>query len=128
MTEDSIFTMKIDCVADVSGGHWTENGNSKSGRNIMSSGYAYILCNDRKNVLYTGSTLDLKKRVNHHKNGCVAGFTKRYNVYNLIYFEEHVSIDAAVMREKQIKGYTRVKKIAFINSKNPNWDDLYIYM
>ena len=60
--------MKIDCVADVSGGHWTENGNSKSGRNIMSSGYAYILCNDRKNVLYTGSTLDLKKRVNHHKN------------------------------------------------------------
>jgi len=92
---------------------------------VMSTGFVYILCNDRQNVLYTGSTADLKSRINHHKKRYVPGFTKKYNVHRLIYFEEFPSLSDALVREKQIKGYTRIKKVALIVAKNPSWRDLY---
>lgn len=91
----------------------------------MSSGFVYILCNDRRNVLYTGSTADLKTRINHHKQRYVPGFTKKYNVHRLIYFEEFPVLLDAIAREKQIKGYVRAKKVALITDKNPSWTDLY---
>ena len=91
----------------------------------MSSGFVYILCNDRLNVLYTGSTADLKTRINHHKQRYVPGFTKKYNVHRLIYFEELPGLTDAIAREKQIKGYIRAKKVALITAKNPSWRDLY---
>lgn len=91
----------------------------------MSSGFVYILCNDRCNVLYTGSTADLKTRINHHKHRYVPGFTKKYNVHRLIYFEEFPCLSDAIAREKQIKGYVRAKKIALITAKNLSWKDLY---
>ncbi len=91
----------------------------------MSTGFVYILCNDRQNVLYTGSTADLKTRINHHKKRHVPGFTKKYNVQRLIYSEELPSLSDALAREKQIKGYTLIKKVALIVAKNPSWRDLY---
>ena len=91
----------------------------------MSSGFVYILCNDRQNVLYTGSTADLKTRINHHKQRYVPGFTKKCNVHRLIYFEEFPILLDAIAREKRIKGYCRAKKIALITAKNLLWLDLY---
>ena len=91
----------------------------------MSTGFVYILCNDRQNVLYTGSTADLKTRINHHKQRYVPGFTKKYNVHRLIYFEEFPVLSDAIAREKQIKGCVRAKKVALITAKNPSWRDLY---
>ncbi len=90
----------------------------------MSIGFVYILCNDRQNVLYTGSTGDLKARINHHKQRYIPGFTRKYNVTRLIYFERCESVDQAKIREKQIKGYSREKKEALITSKNPIWREL----
>ena len=90
----------------------------------MSTGFVYILCNDRQNVLYTGSAADLKTRINHHKKRYVPGFTKKYNVHRLIYFEEFQLHLDAVAREKQIKGYGRDKKVALITAINPSWRDL----
>lgn len=86
--------------------------------------YVYILSNDRGNVLYIGSTEDLKKRIYFHRKRLIAGFTKKYNVTRLVYFEEHPSIDKAEEREKYLKGKTRVKKNALVESINPNWLDL----
>ena len=91
----------------------------------MSSGFVYILCNDRQNVLYTGSTSDLRTRINHHKKRYIPGFTKKYNVHRLIYFEEFPVLGAAVARESQIKGYSRAKKEALIRSKNPTWQEMF---
>ena len=91
----------------------------------MSTGFVYILCNDRQNVLYTGSTADLKTRINHHKKRYVPGFTKKYNLHRLIYFQEFHSLSDALVREKGIKGYTRIKKMALIVAKNPSWRELY---
>ena len=91
----------------------------------MSSGFVYNLCNDRRNVLYTGSTADLKTRINHHKQRYVPGFTKKYNVHRLIYFEAFTGLSDAIAREKQIKGYVRAKKVALITDKTPSWRDLY---
>ena len=91
----------------------------------MSSGFVYILCNDRQTVLYTGSTANLKARINHHKQRYVPGFTKKYNVHRLIYFEEFPVLSDAIAREKQIKGYCRAKKEALIQSKNLAWRDMY---
>lgn len=88
-------------------------------------GYVYILTNDRLNVMYTGSTGDLKKRIYMHKNRLIAGFTKKYNVVRLVYFEGCLSIEAAALRERQIKGYSRIKKNALVTKINKNWRDLY---
>jgi putative endonuclease len=75
-------------------------------------------------VLYTGVTNDLERRASEHKSGAGSRFTARYHVSELVYFEEHSDINVAIDREKQIKGLLRVKKIALIESINPNWVDL----
>lgn len=84
----------------------------------------YILTNDRWTVLYTGVTGDLPKRVHEHRMGLVAGFTKRYNVHRLVWYEWTDNPEAAIAREKQIKAGSRAKKIALIASMNPEWRDL----
>ncbi len=88
------------------------------------SAYVYVLTNDRSNVLYVGATGNLKKRVYHHKQRLVPGFTKKYNVHRLVYYESHENMDAARAREKQLKGKTRAKKNILVESTNPSWNDL----
>ena len=85
----------------------------------------YILTNKRHTVLYAGVTSDLKKRVYQHRMKLMAGFTSRYNVDKLVYYEVADNPEAAIVREKQIKGGSRQKKIALINAMNPKWQDLY---
>ena len=87
--------------------------------------YVYILTNKRNTVLYTGVTNDLKRRVYEHREKLVSGFTKKYNVYKLVFYEITNSIEVAIQREKQIKGGSRQKKIDLINGMNPGWRDLY---
>ncbi len=87
--------------------------------------YVYILTNKNNTVLYTGITNDLKRRVYEHKAKLVEGFTKRYNVDRLVFYESSRDIESVISREKQIKGGSRVKKIALVNSMNPGWKDLF---
>lgn len=87
--------------------------------------YVYILTNKTKSVLYTGVTNDLERRMCEHKSKLIDGFTKRYNVDLLVYFEEYSNIDEAIIREKSIKNLVRTKKESLINSINPQWEDLY---
>jgi putative endonuclease len=85
--------------------------------------YVYIMTN-RSKTLYTGVTNDLIRRVYEHKNKMVECFTKKYNITRLVYFEETGDVQSAIAREKQIKGWLRAKKVALIESKNPEWKDL----
>jgi putative endonuclease len=78
----------------------------------------------KSGVLYLGVTGKLAERVFQHKQQLVPGFTQRYNMTKLLWFEPHASIRAAISREKEIKGWRRAKKIALIESLNPSWDDL----
>ncbi len=87
--------------------------------------YVYIMASPNNKVLYTGVTNDLVKRVYAHKSKSVAGFTKRYNVTKLVYYEYTEDVVSALSREKQIKAGSRLKKEELINGFNPNWDDLY---
>ena len=88
--------------------------------------YVYILTNKNKNVLYTGITNDLIRRVYEHKQHFDKNsFTSKYNVTNLVYFEETSDVKAAIEREKQIKSWSRMKKFFLIKEKNPALDDLY---
>ena len=85
--------------------------------------FVYILSNESK-MLYVGVTNDLHKRVFQHKSKLIPGFTQKYNLYRLVYFEMFGDIRAAIAREKQIKGWLRSKKVALIIAKNPQWKDL----
>jgi len=85
--------------------------------------YVYILANGSK-ILYTGVTNDLQRRVYEHKHHIVTGFTSKYHITSLVYFEETSDVYAAIAREKQIKGWLRAKKLALIESINPDWRDL----
>jgi len=87
--------------------------------------YVYIMTNKGNKVLYTGVTNDLIKRTYEHKTKLVDGFTKRYNLSKLVYFETCGKIENAISREKQIKDGSRQKKIGLINSVNNKWRDLY---
>jgi putative endonuclease len=87
--------------------------------------YIYVMTNKRNTVLYTGVTNDLKRRVYLHKEKLVEGFTKKYNITKLVYYEIYNDIENAILREKQIKGGSRQKKVELINSMNENWRDLY---
>ena len=87
--------------------------------------YIYIMTNKNNTVLYTGVTNDLKRRVYQHKEKMVEGFTKKYNVNKLVYFESGNDIKGAILREKQIKAGSRQKKIDLINSLNKEWKDMY---
>lgn len=87
--------------------------------------YVYIVTNHTNTVLYTGVTNNLIRRIYEHKNKLVPGFTSKYNVNKLIYYDSTNEIMSAIEREKQIKGWTRKKKINLINNFNPDWNDLY---
>ena len=86
--------------------------------------YIYILCSRGGKVIYVGQTSDLKKRIYFHKKRLIQGFTKKYNVDQLVYYEEFATSDEAVAREKQIKKYRRDKKNQLIQKINPTWTDL----
>jgi putative endonuclease len=79
---------------------------------------------NRSRTLYTGMTNDIKRRVYEHKHKLIRGFTAKYNITRLVYFEETADVRAAITRERQIKGWLRAKKIALIESANPEWRDL----
>ena len=85
----------------------------------------YIMTNAHHTVLYTGVTNNLARRVYEHKNGLGSDFVKKYNVHKLVYYEIGNDINATIVREKQIKGGSRKKKLDLINSMNPEWKDLY---
>ncbi len=92
----------------------------------MKSGYyVYIMTNKGNAVVYTGVTSDLKRRVHEHKEKLVDGFTRKYNIHKLVYYEVFEDIENAIQREKQIKGGSREKKNELINSMNKEWRDLY---
>ncbi len=87
--------------------------------------FVYIMANNTNTVTYTGVTNDLLRRVYEHKNKLVEGFTKRYNVNKLVYYEVCEDVESVILREKQIKSWTRQAKVALINKMNPDWCDLY---
>ena len=87
--------------------------------------YVYMLTNRRKSVLYTGITSDLINRTIQHKEKEYPGFTQRYNVDRLVYYESHEMVEEAIKREKQIKGWTRKKKEGIVNQFYPEWKDLF---
>ena len=86
--------------------------------------HIYIVASKRNGTLYTGVTNDLERRMYEHKNKLVPGFTSRYDVNKLVYFESCPSVQVVIEREKQIKGWTRKWKLALIESVNPEWKDL----
>lgn len=88
-------------------------------------GYTYILCSKRNGTLYIGVTSNLVKRVWEHKNKIVEGFTKKYNVDKLCYYEVYDDIINAIEREKKLKKYNRKEKLDLIEIHNPEWIDLY---
>jgi putative endonuclease len=85
----------------------------------------YILASQRKGTLYVGVTSDLVKRIWEHKNELVEGFTKKYQVHRLVYFEQHQTMENAINREKQLKKWNRAWKIELIEKNNPHWRDLW---
>ena len=87
--------------------------------------YVYILTNKSNKVLYAGVTNNLFRRIWEHKEKLIDGFTKKYNLTKLVYYEETADIREAIVHEKKIKGWLRKKKEALIESTNPNWKDLY---
>jgi putative endonuclease len=87
--------------------------------------YIYIMTNFNNTTLYVGVTNNIVRRVYEHKNKLVEGFTSKYNITKLVYFEGFDSIENAILREKQLKSGSRKKKEDLINSMNPKWEDLY---
>ena len=85
----------------------------------------YVLASERNGTLYIGVTSDLVKRVWEHKNNLVEGFTKRYSVHHLVWYELHESMNSAIEQEKKMKEWERAWKIRLIEENNPNWNDLY---
>ena len=86
--------------------------------------YVYILASDRNGTLYVGVTNDLARRVYEHRNDLIEGFTKRYGVHRLVWFEVHGDINEAIIREKRIKKWNRSWKLRVIEEMNPDWIDL----
>jgi len=92
---------------------------------VAKAGYVYLLASGRYGTLYTGVTSDLIKRTWQHQEGFADGFTKKYSVKRLVWYETHEDIQAAITREKQIKKWNRAWKIKLIQEKNLQWRDLY---
>ena len=88
--------------------------------------YVYILASRIGDTLYIGVTNDLVRRVYEHREDVTDGFTKKYQVHRLVYFEQHSDIEAAIQREKRLKKWNRAWKIQLIEETNPNWDDLHV--
>ena len=91
----------------------------------MNQYYVYILASKRNGTLYIGVTNNLLKRVDEHKSNLIDGFTKKYNVHNLVYYEQYNDISCAITREKQMKKWKRQWKINLIEKFNPDWTDLF---
>ncbi|MCA9351594.1 GIY-YIG nuclease family protein [Patescibacteria group bacterium] len=87
--------------------------------------YVYILASKRNGTLYIGVTNDLCQRIYEHKNNIIEGFTKKYLVHSLVYFEETGDVNIALQREKQLKKWNREWKLNLIEKENPTWRDLY---
>ena len=85
----------------------------------------YILASKKNGTLYIGVTSDLVKRIWEHRNNMVEGFTKRYSVHHLVWYELHESMESAIQREKRLKEWKRAWKLELIEGTNPNWQDLY---
>jgi len=85
----------------------------------------YILASKRNGTLYAGVTSNLQKRVWEHKNDIVKGFTRKYQVHLLVWYELHETMESAILREKRIKGWNREWKVKLIENSNPDWKDLY---
>lgn len=96
--------------------------------NVINSNcyYVYILCSKKYGTLYIGVTNDLIRRISEHKSKLIGGFTKKYNVDKLVYYEYTDSIEGAIMREKQLKNWKRKWKIELIEKDNKEWNDLYM--
>jgi len=90
----------------------------------MKSYYLYMTADRHRGTIYTGVTSDLERRTSEHKSPANKGFTGKYRADNLVYLEKTSDVHAAIAREKQIKGWTRAKKVALIESVNPRWEDL----
>jgi putative endonuclease len=91
----------------------------------MGEYFVYILASKRNGTLYTGVTNNLLKRVDEHKNNLIPGFTSKYGVRNLVYYERYGDVYDAIAREKRIKKWERAWKLELIEKSNPNWQDLY---
>ena len=87
--------------------------------------YVYIMANDRNTTLYIGVTADIVRRIWEHKNKVTEGFTKKYNISKLVYFETHADPESAIGREKRLKEWKRQWKVELVEKENPTWDDLY---
>jgi putative endonuclease len=85
----------------------------------------YMLASKRNGTLYIGVTSNLIKRIWEHKNNLVQGFTKQYNVHDLVWYEMHENMESAILREKMLKEWKRIWKLELIESSNPEWSDLY---
>jgi len=85
----------------------------------------YILASDRIGTLYTGVTSDLARRIWEHKNAAMEGFTKKYGIHTLVWYEQHETMESAITREKSIKEWNREWKLRLIEESNPEWRDLY---
>lgn len=90
----------------------------------MKQYFVYILASSKHGTLYTGVTSNLENRINIHQSSAIKGFTQRYNVHNLVYYEVHTNSTEAIIREKQIKKWKRSWKINLIESINPSWEEL----
>ncbi len=91
----------------------------------MKHPFVYIMASRRNGTLYVGVTSDLARRTAEHRQGAIAGFTKRYDCKLLVWMEPHARMDEAIAREKQIKAGSRKDKLTLIESENPLWNDLY---
>ncbi|MEQ9638957.1 MAG: GIY-YIG nuclease family protein [Alphaproteobacteria bacterium] len=92
---------------------------------MIRGGFVYIMANYKRGTLYIGVSSQLPRRAYQHKHNVVPGFTKRYALHDLVYFEPHEDIREAIAREKRIKRWHRAWKIELIESQNPDWRDLY---
>ncbi|MBT6031754.1 MAG: GIY-YIG nuclease family protein [Kordiimonadaceae bacterium] len=92
---------------------------------MVKSPYLYIMASEKNGTLYIGVTSDLVQRVYQHKLGEVDGFSKKYDTKLLVYYEAHETMEAAIIREKQLKDWKRLWKLRIIEETNPNWNDLY---
>jgi putative endonuclease len=100
----------------------TREGMFAKGKKVMY--YVYILTNKSNKVMYIGVTNDLQRRLYEHKNSLIDGFTKRYNVHKLVYYENYKNINDAIYREKSLKGLLRIRKNELVETINPEWKDL----
>ena len=91
----------------------------------MRTPFVYIVTNRRDGILYTGVTSDLPRRAYEHREGLISGFTRRYGLKQLVWYEAHDTITSAIQREKTIKHWPRAWKVRLIHAMNPKWTDLY---